>query len=115
MTLHYNKLIRDNVPEHFAKRGKKISYHQAKSDDEYWHKLKEKLQEELNEFARKEDMDTLVDVLEVIDAIALFKRFDRKEMNAIKENKAIEFGRFMKRHVLDQSHEEFGHPQEQIT
>lgn len=108
MNFLYNKLIRDNIPEKLLKLGKKYIVHKAVSDGEYWHKLKEKLQEEINEFGVKEDIESLVDVYETLDAIVAFKQFDVKEMRAMKENKAIEFGKFNKRFVLEQSDEEVG-------
>ncbi len=113
MTIHYNKLIRDKIPDLFIKKGKKIVFHHAASGEEYWHKLKEKLQEEINEFGEKEDMNTLVDVLEVLEAICLFKKFELKEVHAVQENKAIEYGRFTKKLILDETDENLGHEQQQ--
>ncbi|MES2436664.1 MAG: nucleoside triphosphate pyrophosphohydrolase [Patescibacteria group bacterium] len=102
MTLHYNKLVRDNVPNLARQQGEKVSVHYA-SDEEFWLKLKQKLQEEINEFAKLETMDSLADVLEVIDAICEFKKFDVRELNAVRENKAIEHGTFTKRVILDET------------
>jgi predicted house-cleaning noncanonical NTP pyrophosphatase (MazG superfamily) len=100
MSLHYNKLVRDKVPQLAQRQGEKVAVHYA-SDEEYWLKLKQKLQEEINEFAKLETMDSLADVLEVIDAICDFKKFDVKELDAVRENKAIEHGKFTKRVILD--------------
>jgi predicted house-cleaning noncanonical NTP pyrophosphatase (MazG superfamily) len=108
MVYHYNKLIRDNIPEILSKKGKKVVVHRAVTDEEYWHKLKEKLQEEINEFGQKEDIETLADVYEVLDAMCDLKNFDRKELEAMRENKNIEFGKFNERLVLNESDEEVG-------
>ena len=106
MNLHYNKLVRDNVPDEALQNGDQLSVHYATTDAEYWLKLKQKLQEEINEFARAETMENLADVLEVIDAICEFKKFDIDELNAIRENKAIEHGTFRKRVILDEAPKE---------
>ena len=113
MQYRYNKLIRDNIPKKFGQLGKKYVLHTATSDEEYWMKLKEKLQEEINEFGLKEDIETLADIYEILDTIITFKKFDTKEIMAMKENKAIEFGKFTERLVLDESEEEFGKPKSQ--
>ena len=110
MTNHYNKLIRDNIPDIAEKRGKRLVARRVQTDQEYWAKLKEKFQEEINEFGESQNMDTLVDILEVLDAIIEFKKFDVKELRALKENKRLEFGRFDKRIILEASDEELGHP-----
>ncbi len=112
MTNHYNKLIRDNIPDIAESKGKKLVVRRIQTDQEYWAKLKVKFQEEINEFGESQNMDTLVDILEVLDAIIEFKKFDVKELRALKENKRIEFGKFSKRLILEQSDEEMGYPLE---
>lgn len=109
MTNHYNKLIRDNIPDIEEKKGNVIVAHRADSDQEYWGKLKEKLQEDINFFGEQETMEHLIEIIEVLDAIIEFKKFDIDELKAIKENKRIELGRFNKRIILEQSDKELGH------
>jgi predicted house-cleaning noncanonical NTP pyrophosphatase (MazG superfamily) len=111
--IHYNRLIRDNVPEMVKRKGKKIEYHQAAVDEEYWYVLLAKLQEESNEFAKDSSMEQLGDIIDVIDAIIAFKKFDLKELRALRENKNNELGGFEKRWVLEKSEEEIGERQEQ--
>jgi predicted house-cleaning noncanonical NTP pyrophosphatase (MazG superfamily) len=112
--IHYNKLIRDKVPEVAKKKGMKISYRTADADEEYWFLLKTKLQEEVNEFGERADMESLIDILDVIDAIIDLKKFDRRELGAVRENKAIEYGKFTERLVLEGSDQEIGHDQNQL-
>jgi len=100
--MKYNKLVRDKIPEYICKKGGNPITHIA-SDAEYWQKLKEKLVEEMEEFKKDENMEEIADLLEVIDAIADYKKFDRKEVESIKEKKATERGKFKDRIILDES------------
>ena len=59
--------------------------------------------EELEEFKKDESPEEFADLLEVIDAIAEHKKFDRKTIEKIKMKKAEERGRFKDHIVLDES------------
>ncbi|MFH1968204.1 MAG: nucleoside triphosphate pyrophosphohydrolase [bacterium] len=72
-------------------------------DKEYWQKLKEKLQEEVNEFLEAESPEEMADILEVLDAISNYKNFDKSEVEKIKEKKAQERGKFKDKIILDES------------
>lgn len=98
----YNKLIRDKIPEIIHKSGGKFRIHTA-DRREYWKKLKEKLLEEGKEFFKKEKEEEFVDILEVIDAIRIFKKFDNKKLLSIKRKKLRERGGFKKRIILEES------------
>src|SRR3989344_66267 len=95
-TMKYNKLVRDKIPEYIRKKGGTPISHIA-DEKEYWQKLKEKLIEEIEEFKKEENMEEFADLLEVIDAIADYKKFDRDEVEKIKERKAAERGKFKNR------------------
>ncbi len=101
-TTKYDKLVRDYMPERIAQKGGKAIVHVAQ-DQEYWAKLKEKLQEEVEEFVETEDEEEIADILEVIQAIEQYKNWDPLEISRIKEKKARERGRFEKRIILDES------------
>lgn len=111
--IRYNKLIRDNYPQIAAKRGQQIVYHEAHTDEEYWMKLKEKLQEEMNEFEKDGTMRSLADVLDVIEAMCVFKHIDLKELDVVRENRRIDLGKFERRLVLEESEKEVGRTQAQ--
>jgi predicted house-cleaning noncanonical NTP pyrophosphatase (MazG superfamily) len=111
--IHYNKLIRDNIPEQLQKQGKKISYHQAQDEKEVWYLLMSKIQEELNEFNAKPTIDTYVDILDVVDEIARVKKFDLQEVKARREQKFSELGAFEKHWVVEASEVPLGERQEQ--
>lgn len=100
--MKYNKLVRDNIPEHIRKKGGVPVTHIA-DEKEYWQKLKEKLGEEVKEFNEAETIEELVDSLEVIDAIRDYKQFNVSEIDTVKNNKAQERGKFEKRIILDES------------
>ncbi len=98
----YNKLVRDYIPEYIKGKGQIAITHVAE-DQEYWVKLKEKLQEEVEEFLETEDEEEIADILEVIQGIEQYKNWDPLEVSRIKEKKARERGRFEKRIILDES------------
>ena len=98
----YNKLIRDKIPEIINKRGGKAVVHKANSQ-EYWKKLKEKLLEEVKEFFKNETIEELADILEVVEAIRVFKKFDNKKVLDVKRKKLKERGGFRKRIILEES------------
>lgn len=71
---------------------------------EYWKRLKEKLNEEVDEFVNDESPEEFADILEVLDAIADYKQFDRNKIQEIKRRKAQEKGVFKDRIILDEVH-----------
>ncbi len=100
--MKYNKLVRDKIPEYIKSKGFKSLTHIA-DDTEYWNKLKEKLQEEVQEFTSTESIEELADILEVIEAISEYKKFSEDEIQKVKEKKATERGKFKERIILDES------------
>lgn len=100
--MKYNKLVRDKIPEYIRKKGGNPITHSA-NEAEYWQKLKEKLIEEYEEFKKTESIEEFADLLEVVDAIADYKKFDRNEVEKVREKKAAERGKFKNRIVLDES------------
>ncbi len=99
--MKYNKLIRDRMPEIYAKEGKTARTHRA-DDAEYFQKLKAKLIEESSEYMRDETTEELADLIEVVYAILDFKGVDRKDVEAMRTRKASERGAFKERLVLEE-------------
>jgi predicted house-cleaning noncanonical NTP pyrophosphatase (MazG superfamily) len=83
-------------------KGEPVEYHVA-DDKEYWKKLKEKLSEEFDEFSEREGIDELVDILEIIEAIVDFKKFDWKQVQTVKAKKVEEKGKFKDKIILERS------------
>ncbi|MDO8558554.1 MAG: nucleoside triphosphate pyrophosphohydrolase [bacterium] len=100
--MKYNKLVRDKIPGYIRKKGGTPITHVADMA-EYWEKLKDKLLEEIEEFKKDENIEEFADILEVIDAIADHKGFDRKEVGQVRDKKAEERGKFKERIILDES------------
>ena len=100
--MKYNKLVRDRIPEIIKNKGGAPITHIA-DDAEYWQKLKEKLQEEVDEFKEAETIEEMADILEVIDAICDFKKFDGEELEKVKSKKAEERGKFRDKIILEES------------
>jgi len=100
--MKYNKLVRDKIPEIIKSKGGVAITHIAR-DAEYWQKLKEKLQEEVNEFIEAENIEEMADILEVIDAIFNYKKFDEEDLKRVKEKKADERGKFDDKIILEES------------
>ena len=100
--MKYNKLVRDKIPEYIRKKGGAPVTHIA-DEKEYWEKLKEKLLEEIEEFKKEENAEEFADIMEVLDAIVDYKKFDEKEVQKIKEKKAGERGKFKDMIILDES------------
>ena len=98
----YNKLVRDRIPEIIEKKGQKAKIHIA-GDGEYAIKLKEKLIEEINEFYQNENEEEFADILEVIDALRIYKKFENRKVLSIKKKKFKERGGFSKKIILEES------------
>jgi len=100
--MKYNKLVRDKIPEYILSKGGVPLTHIA-AEEEYWQKLKDKLLEEVMEFQKDENMEEYADILEVLEAISDYKKFDNNEIKKIKNNKVKERGAFKKWVILDES------------
>ncbi len=100
--MKYNKLVRDKIPQIIKQNGQTAIIHIANSK-EYWLKLKEKLAEEVKEFSADTSIEEFADVLEVLDAIAVFKNFSKSKVLSVKRKKAKQRGKFKNRIILDET------------
>ncbi len=100
--MKYNKLVRDKIPEIIQSKGDVPHTHIA-SDEEVAIKLKEKLQEEVNEFLKDDNVEELADILEVLYAFCDFKKIDHTELERTRQKKAEERGAFLNKIILDET------------
>jgi len=99
--MEYGKLVRDLVPGIIREVGEIPVTHQA-GDDEYVDRLIDKLREEADEFAASNEIEELVDLLEVIRALAQFHGVGWSELDEMRTQKARERGAFEERLILDE-------------
>jgi predicted house-cleaning noncanonical NTP pyrophosphatase (MazG superfamily) len=100
--MKHNKLVRDKISEIIKNKGAVPLTHIA-DDEEYWQKLKEKLQEEVDEFLKDWNEEELADILEVIYAICDFKNIDKEKLELLRKKKAEERGGFKDKIILDET------------
>ncbi|EZH64912.1 phosphoribosyl-ATP pyrophosphohydrolase [Bacillaceae bacterium JMAK1] len=101
----YHKLVRDRIPEIIERQG--LSYSSRKlSEEEYIMKLREKLNEEIEEYdgaaSDEEAVEELSDVLEVLYALAAFHGSSIKSIEANRAKKFKERGGFLDRILLEE-------------
>ncbi|HWO78446.1 MAG TPA: nucleoside triphosphate pyrophosphohydrolase [Bacillus sp. (in: firmicutes)] len=99
----YNKLVRDRIPEIIKQSGSTFRT-RILDDTEYIEELKSKVQEELKEYLEtqsdKEAIDELVDLIEVINALANIHGASEEQLNKVRQHKAGKRGKFEKRIFL---------------
>lgn len=100
--MHYNKLVRDKIPEIIKGKGETPITHIA-DNEEYEIKLKEKLTEEVEEFLKESNAEELADILEVIYAIRDNMKVGKEELEKIREEKSGKRGDFKQRIILDET------------
>jgi predicted house-cleaning noncanonical NTP pyrophosphatase (MazG superfamily) len=97
----HGKLVRDRIPQIIREDGAEPVIYVA-DDDEYRHRLRDKLGEEVAEFLAADETSApgeLADVLEVVHALAVDLGFDAAHVEKLRELKARERGSFANRIV----------------
>jgi len=100
------KLVRDKIPEIIKANHKNPEIKVVENDRDYFAALNEKLLEEVNEFIEasckgdKVAMEEIADILEVIESICKFKKYDRQLIENYKLQKKKERGGFDNRIML---------------
>ncbi len=92
------KLIRDKIPEIIRQNGENPVIRKAE-ESEYYELLSKKLLEEAKEFAFDKNTEELVDILEVVYAIAKLNNITPDELDEKRKAKAKERGNFDERFV----------------
>ena len=95
----YNKLVRDKIPEIIEADGKTCET-EILSDAEYIEMIDAKLDEELTEYHKDQNLEELADLLEVIHAAAIARGYSVKELEELRTKKAEKRGGFKDRIFL---------------
>ena len=99
MIKKYNKLVRDKIPEIIEASGK-IHETEILSEDEYLKMVDAKLDEELAEYHKDQNIEELADLLEVIYAAAKARGYTVAQLECVRQKKIEERGGFEKRILL---------------
>lgn len=95
----YNKLVRDRIPEIIENDGKTCRI-EILTDEEYIKKVDAKLDEELAEYHRDQNIEELADLMEVIYAAAIARGYSVEELEAARQKKVQKRGAFAKKILL---------------
>ena len=95
----YNKLVRDRIPEIINDAGKTCST-EILSDEDFLRMLDAKLDEELAEYHRDQNIEELADLLEVLRAVTVARGYTLDELERVRAEKAEKRGRFEKKILL---------------
>ena len=101
----YNKLVRDRIPEIIEASGK-TCVTKILSDEDYLRMVDAKLDEELAEYHKDQNIEELADLMEVIHAAAIARGYTLEELERVRAEKAEKRGRFAKKILLKEVSEE---------
>lgn len=99
MTKQYHKLVRDRIPEIIESSGK-ICETEVLADDEYLRMVDAKLDEELAEYHKEQNIEKLADLMEVIFAAAIARGYSIEQLEQVRVQKAKKRGAFEKKILL---------------
>ena len=98
-TIKYSKLVRDRIPE-IIKASGKACVTEFLSDDAYLRMIDAKLDEELAEYHKEQNVEELADLLEVIYAAAKARGYTLEQLEAVRAEKTSKRGAFEKKILL---------------
>lgn len=94
-TIKYDKLVRDRIPEIIREGGNSCTV-RVLSGGEYLQRVDAKLDEELAEYHKDQNVEELADLLEVIYAAARARGCSPQELERLRVEKAQRRGGFEK-------------------
>ena len=100
----YNKLVRDRIPEIIEASGK-TCVTEILSDEDYLRMVDAKLDEELAEYHKDQNIEELADLMEVIRACAVARGYTVEELEQVRTVKAAKRGGFEKKILLKEVRE----------
>lgn len=101
----YNKLVRDKIPEIIEADNKKCNV-KILSDEEYIKMIDAKLDEELTEYHKDQNLEELADLLEVLYAATKARGYSLEELENLRKEKSEKRGAFEKKILLKEVIEE---------
>ena len=104
MVKKYNKLVRDRIPEIIESTGN-TCVTKILSDEEYLRMVDAKLDEELAEYHKDQNIEELTDLMEVIYAAAIARGYTLEQLEQVRAEKAAKRGAFAKKILLKEVHE----------
>ena len=99
MTRRYQKLVRDRTPEIIEMQGNRCVVRML-DQEEYLKMVDAKLDEELAEYHKDQNLEELADLMEVIYAAAEARGYTREQLETVRAEKEAERGAFRKRLLL---------------
>ena len=95
----YNKLVRDRIPEIIESSGKTCTV-EILSYEDYLRMIDAKLDEELAEYHKDQNIEELADLLEVIYAATKARGYSIEQLETVRSEKAAKRGAFDKKILL---------------
>lgn len=99
ITKHYNKLVRDNIPDIIRANGHRCTT-ATLSDESFVELLDMKLYEEVAEYQTDKSQEELADILEIMMTIAETRGYNWEDILTIQQEKRKIRGGFAKKIVL---------------
>jgi len=101
---HYNKLVRDKVPDIINKKGAKPIIRIA-DEEEYVYALKHKILEEAGDLTRAKgdnsELEEVIDIMEAVNAYIKHKKVSVKNAERMRKYKLRKRGGFDRRIILE--------------
>ena len=97
--IKYNKLVRDRIPEIIEASGKSCVT-KILSDEDYLCMIDAKLDEELAEYHKDQNIEELADLIEVIYAAAKARGYTLEQLETVRAEKSAKRGVFQKKLLL---------------
>ena len=97
--IKYHKLVRDLIPDIIESSGKTCET-EILADDEYLRMIDAKLDEELAEYHKDQNIEELADLMEVIYAAAIARGYSIEQLEQFRVQKAKKRGAFEKKILL---------------
>ena len=98
-TKTYNKLVRDRIPEIIEASGAECKT-EILSDEKYLEMIDAKLDEELAEYHKDQNIEELADLMEVIYAAAIARGYTLEQLEQVRAEKAAKRGGFAEKILL---------------